>query len=90
MVMSQDENAGWSHNIKTDDSSFESVEEFKYLGITITNNKFNKITSQFLKYMSSKYHKIFTAKYKHWKNETHWFMFGTRGIQTLLILTENI
>ena len=34
MVMSGDQNAGWSHNIKTDSSSFERVEEFKYLGIT--------------------------------------------------------
>ena len=32
MVMSWDQNAGWSHNIKTDNSSFGRVEEFKYLG----------------------------------------------------------
>jgi hypothetical protein len=37
MVMSQDQNAGQSHNLKTDSSSFERVEEFKYLGTTITN-----------------------------------------------------
>jgi biotin operon repressor len=35
-VMSQDQNAGQSHNMKTDDSSFERVEEFKYLGTTLT------------------------------------------------------
>ena len=34
---SQDENAGWSHNIKTDKNSFETVEEFKYLATTLTN-----------------------------------------------------
>ena len=36
-VMSQDQNAGRSHNIKIDNSSFENVEQFKYLGTTITN-----------------------------------------------------
>jgi len=37
MIMSQDQNAGRSHSIKTDNSSFERVEEFKYLGTTLTN-----------------------------------------------------
>jgi hypothetical protein len=37
MVMSRDQNAGRSHNIKTDNISFERVEEFKYLGANITN-----------------------------------------------------
>jgi len=40
MVMSRDQNAGRSHNIKNDNSSFESVEEFKYLGTTLTNQNF--------------------------------------------------
>jgi hypothetical protein len=35
MVMSQDKNAGQSHNMKVDNSSFERVGEFKYLGTTI-------------------------------------------------------
>ena len=35
-IMSQDQKTGQSHNIKTDNSSFERVEEFKYLGTTIT------------------------------------------------------
>jgi len=34
MVMSRDQNAGQSHNIKFDNSSFERVEEFQYLGTT--------------------------------------------------------
>ena len=36
MVMSQDQNARRSHNIKIDNSSFERVEEFSYLGKTLT------------------------------------------------------
>ena len=32
MIMSRDQNAGGSHSIKTDNSSFERVDEFKYLG----------------------------------------------------------
>jgi len=35
--MSQDQNAGGSHNINIDNSSFERVEEFKYLGTTLKN-----------------------------------------------------
>jgi len=37
MAMSQDQNAGQSHNIKTDNSSFERLEQLKYLGTTLTN-----------------------------------------------------
>jgi len=37
MVMSQDQNAGRSHNIKIDNRSFERFGEFKYLGTTLTN-----------------------------------------------------
>jgi hypothetical protein len=35
MVMSRDQNAGRRYNIKIDNSSFERVEEFKYLGTTL-------------------------------------------------------
>jgi len=35
MVMYQDQNAGRSYNIQIDSSSFERVEEFKYLGTTL-------------------------------------------------------
>jgi len=39
MVMSQNQNAGQSHTMKCDNtcSSFKRVEEFKYLGTTLTN-----------------------------------------------------
>jgi hypothetical protein len=37
MVMSRNENAGHNHNTKIDNKSFEGVEEFKYLGATLSN-----------------------------------------------------
>ena len=36
-AMSGDQNAGRSHNIHIDSSFFERVEDFKYLGATLTN-----------------------------------------------------
>ena len=35
--MSRDQNAGRSHSIKIDNSSFAGVEESKYMGPTLTN-----------------------------------------------------
>ena len=40
MVRSRDQNEGRSYNIKTDNSSFERLEEFKYLGTNLTYKKF--------------------------------------------------
>jgi len=37
MVMSRDRNVGRTHSMKIDNISFESVDEFKYLGTTLTN-----------------------------------------------------
>jgi len=39
MVMYRDQNAGRSHSVRVDNTSstFERVEEFKYLGTTLTN-----------------------------------------------------
>ena len=37
MVMSRDQNAGRSHSIKIDNSSFEMVEEFRYSGTAVMN-----------------------------------------------------
>jgi len=37
MVMYRDQNAGRTHSMKSDNSSFERVDEFKYLGTTLTN-----------------------------------------------------
>jgi len=35
--MSRDQNAGQSYSMKTDNSSIERMEEFKYLGTRLTN-----------------------------------------------------
>ena len=37
MVMCRDQNAGRSYNTKIDNNSFQKVEDFKYLGTTLTN-----------------------------------------------------
>jgi len=37
VVISRDQHAGQSHSIKNDNSSFERVEEFKFLGTTLTS-----------------------------------------------------
>jgi len=36
-VMSRGQNAGRNHSVRTDNSSFERVEDFKYLGTNLTN-----------------------------------------------------
>ena len=36
MVMSRDRNAGRVHSVKIDNNSIERLEEFKYLGTTLT------------------------------------------------------
>jgi hypothetical protein len=37
MVISRDQNAGRSHSVKIDSSFFGGVEQFRYLGTTLTN-----------------------------------------------------
>jgi hypothetical protein len=37
LVMSRDQNAGRNHSMKTDNISFEMIEEFKYLETTLKN-----------------------------------------------------
>jgi len=39
-AMSRDRNAGRIHEIKVDNKSFERVEQFKYLGTTVTNQNY--------------------------------------------------
>ena len=55
--MSQDQNAGRSHNIKIDNSSFERVDEFKYLVTILTNqNSFQEGIKSRLKSGNACYH----------------------------------
>ena len=37
MIVSRDQNAGRNHSMKIDNSCIERVEEFRYLGTTLTN-----------------------------------------------------
>jgi len=57
--MSRDQDAGRSHSIKTDNGSIEMVEEFKYLGTTLTNQNSirEEITSR-LKSGNACYHSV--------------------------------
>ena len=40
MVMSRDQNAGRNHSVRINNSTFERVEEFKYLGKTLTHQNY--------------------------------------------------
>ena len=59
MIMSRDQNAVRSHSMKTDNSSFERVEEFRYLRTTSTNQNYvqEEIMSR-LKSGNSCYHSV--------------------------------
>ena len=48
---SRDQNAGLNHSVRTDNSTFERVEEFKYLGTTLTNQ--NSIAEEIMSRLRS-------------------------------------
>jgi len=59
MVMSRDRNAGRGHSVKIDNSSIERVEEFKYLGMTITDqNSIQEEIKSRLKLGNACYHSV--------------------------------
>ena len=59
MVMSREQTAGLSHTMKIDNSSIERVEEFKYLGTTLTNqNSIQKEIKSRLKLGNACYHSV--------------------------------
>jgi len=59
MVRSRDQNAGRTHSMKIDNSSFERVDEFKYLGTTLTNqNSIQEEIKSRLKSGNACYHSV--------------------------------
>jgi hypothetical protein len=59
MIMSRDRNAGQSNNIKIDNSSFERMEEFEYLGTTLINqNSVHEKINSSLKSGNACYHSV--------------------------------
>ena len=59
MVTSRDQNAGRTHSMKSDSSSFERVDEFKYLGTTLTNkNSIREEIKSRLKSGNACYHSV--------------------------------
>jgi len=59
MVMSQDKNAGQSQHMQTDNNSFERVEEFEYLGTTLTDqNSIQEEIKSRLKSGNACYHSV--------------------------------
>jgi hypothetical protein len=59
MVMSRDQNAGQNGNIQTGNESFETVEQFKYLGTTLTNkNSIHEENKNRLKSGNTCYHSV--------------------------------
>ena len=59
MVMSREQTAGLSHTMKVDNSSIERMEEFKYLGTTLTNqNCIQKEIKSRLKLGNACYHSV--------------------------------
>jgi len=59
MVMSRDQIAERSHSVKTDNSSFERVEEFKYFGASLTNqNSIQEEIKSILKSGKTLYHSV--------------------------------
>ena len=58
-VLCRDKDAGQSHSVKSDNGSFEQVEEFKYLGTTLTNqNSIQEKIKSILKSGNACYHSV--------------------------------
>jgi sorting nexin-29 len=59
MVMSRDQNTGLNGNIQIGNKSFETVEQFKYLGTTLTNqNSIHQEIKSILKSGNACYHTV--------------------------------
>jgi hypothetical protein len=75
--MSRDQNAVRSHSIKIDNTSFETVEHFKYLGTTLTcQNSIQEEINSRLKSGNACYNSVrnilsFSLIYKNMKSKIH-------------------
>jgi len=59
MTVSRDRNAGRIHSVRIDNSSIERVEEFKYLGTTLTNqNSIQEEIKSWLKLANACYYSV--------------------------------
>jgi hypothetical protein len=59
MIMSQDQNAGQNSNIQVGNKSFDTVEQFKYLGTALTNhNSSQEEIKSRLKSVNACYHSL--------------------------------
>ena len=59
VIMSRDRNAGRGHSVNIDNSSIERVEEFKYLGMTLTDqNSIQEEIKSRLKLANACYHSV--------------------------------
>jgi hypothetical protein len=59
LFLSRNQNAGQNHNVNIDNKSFERVEEFKYLGTTLTNrNSIHEEIKNRLKSGNTCYHSV--------------------------------
>jgi hypothetical protein len=58
MVMSRDQNAGRSHSMKSDNISFESVEEFKFLGTILNQNSIKEVIKSRVKSGNACYNSV--------------------------------
>ena len=78
MVMSGDENAGRSHNVKLDTSCFERVEQFRCLGTALTDqNSIPEENKCRLKSQNACYHSVQNTVYEtaHLKVLTDFWMY---------------
>jgi len=90
--MSRDQNAGRSHDIKIDNSCFERVEQFRYLGTTLTNqNSIQEENKCRLKSQNACYHSVQNTIYKtaHLKVFADYWMYQCRFFRrSFLILSR--
>jgi hypothetical protein len=71
MVMSRDQNGGRSQSMKTDNSFFERVEEFRYFGTVLTNqNSIQEEVKSSLKLGNSCYHSVQNLVTSNWLSKS--------------------